>query len=307
LAKTITSIETGGPTPDLTTVTWTSPLGRSTVLSDWPSGYLVQPGARGLDMPTFKAFEDESPTIHGNRRRATKANAREIMIPVVIYADDGRQAFLARKRRLLEDLSPLDGDDGRGTLTLTEANGSARSITAIYASGAEGSEDLDAAGRRWISYALTFVAESPFWLGTDIGREFRAPNDEPFFPFGIPWAVADSQVLGAGVQIVNPGNVPAYPIWTINGPISRATFTHPSGGSWTLTRDLTGGDVAVVDTRERIGTALLNGAENLWPDIDETAVMWPLLPGLNTVDLIVTGSTSDTVVSFRLTPRYLTS
>ncbi|MER6809992.1 hypothetical protein ABT299_11995 [Spirillospora sp. NPDC000708] len=303
----ITDIGTHGPPPELTTVTWESPLGQVTILSDWPSGYLVQPGARGLDMPTFKAYEDESPGIHGNRRRDTKANAREIMIPIAIYADDGRPAFLERKRRLLRDLSPLDGD-GRGTLTLTEADGSSRSITAIYASGAEGAEDADSAGRRWITYGLTFMCESPFWLGPEFTRTFRGVGDDtPFFPSGVPWVVSDSQVLGTGVKITNPGDVPAFPVWTISGPISAATFTHPAGGSWTLTRNLSAADVAVIDCRERIETAILNGTENLWPNIDEAAVLWPLLRGTNTVDLVVAGSTSATTVKVRLQPRYLSA
>lgn len=307
LVQAISTIGRGGPTQPYTVVTWTSPLGRSTVLSDWPAGHLVQPGARGLDMPTFKAYESESPQIHGTHRDGVKGNAREIMIPVVIYSNDSRDAFLARKRRLLTDLSPLDGDSGRGKLTLTEPDGSSRSITAIYAAGAEGSEDLDAAGRRWTAYGLTFTCESPFWDGQPIGRTFRAGVDTPFFPGGVPWEVADSQVLGIGVEIFNPGNVPAFPIWTIRGPMTAATFTHPTRGSWTLTRSLSSGDIAVIDTRERIQSALLNGVTNLWPNIDEAAVLWPLTSGMNTVDLVVTGSTTDTRVEFQVTPRYLTS
>lgn len=307
LAQEISTVGRGGPTQPITIVKWTSPLGRSTILSDWPAGHLVQPGARGLDMPTWKAFETESPQIHGNHREGVKANAREIMIPVVIYSNDGRAAFLDRKRRLLTDLSPLDGDGGRGTLTLTEPDGSSRSITAIYASGAEGSEDLDAAGRRWTAYGITWTCESPFWDGAPIGRGFRAGVDAPFFPSGVPWEVSDSQVLGTGVEIFNPGNVDAYPVWTIHGPMTSATFTHPAGGAWTLTRTLDADDVAVIDTRERIESALLNDVTNLWPDIDEAAVLWPLKPGRNAVDLVITGSTTDTLVEFKVTPRHLTS
>ncbi|WP_141575835.1 phage tail domain-containing protein [Actinomadura sp. WMMA1423] len=307
MAQRISDVGQGGPAQSLTTVKWTSPLGRVTHLSDWPTGYLVQPGARGLDMPTFKAYETESPQIHGNRRTGTKANAREIMIPVVIYSHDGRAAFLERKRQLLKDLSPLDGDGGRGTLTLTEPDGSSRSITAIYASGAEGSEDLDAAGRRWTAYGLTWTCESPFWEGKPFGRSFRAGVVENFFPSGVPWEVADSQVLGADVRIFNPGDVQAFPVWTLRGPMESATFTHPAAGTWTLTRTLALGDVAVIDTRERIKTALLNDAVDLWPNIDEAAVLWPLLSGENRVDLVVTGSTPDTVVEFEVTPRYLSA
>ncbi|MGI5201624.1 hypothetical protein ACQEU6_08590 [Spirillospora sp. CA-108201] len=307
MAQRISDIGRGGPAQPFTTVKWSSPLGRVTHLSDWPTGYLVQPGARGLDMPTFKAYESESPQIHGNRRTGTKANPREIMIPVVIYSHDGRAAFLERKRQLLKDLSPLDGDLGRGTLTLTEPDGSARSITAIYASGAEGSEDLDAAGRRWTAYGLTWTCESPFWEGDPFGRPFRAGVVQDFYPSGVPWEVSDSQVLGADVRIFNPGDVQAFPVWTIHGPMESAVFTHPAAGTWTLTRTLALGDVAVIDTRERIKSALLNDAVDLWPNIDEAAVLWPLLSGENRVDLIVTGSTPDTVVEFTATPRYLSA
>ncbi|MUN40914.1 phage distal tail protein [Actinomadura litoris] len=88
---------------------------------------------------------------------------------------------------------------------------------------------------------------------------------------------------------------------------SAATFTHPTGGSWTLSRDLSASDVAVIDCRERIETAVLNGTENLWPNIDEAAVLWPLLRGTNTVDLLASGATSGTTVKVRLRPRYLSA
>ena len=294
-----------GPAPDLTDVTWTTATGRITRLSDWPSGYLVQPGARGLDMPAYVAYEDESPGIDGNYRRGTRATAREVMLPIAIYSDDGRIAFLARKRQLLRDMNP---QLGRGTITLAEADGSARSIIAFYASGAEGDETEDAAGRTWTNYNLTFTCESPYWLGDPLRKTFRVAGGGSFFPSGVPWNVSDSQVLGDHVMMTNPGDVVAFPVWTINGPMTTATFTNnDTGETFTLTHTLVAGDTVVIDCRERVKTVLLNGTTNLWPDLDETATLFGLQPDVNDVSLDVSGTTSATQITLDLVPRYLSA
>lgn len=303
LVSAITGAGSAGQPPELTTVTWTSATGAVTILSDWPSGWLVQPGIRGLDMPVWQAYEDESPSIDGNFRRGTRAKAREIMIPLVIFADEGRTAFMARKRALLAAMNP---QAGMGTLTLTEPDGSLRRISAYYSAGAEGTQDVDTSGRRWVSYGLTFTCPSPFWLGADVGRTFRVSAGGSFFPSGVPWNVADSQVIGSHVAITNPGDVTAYPVWTIQGPATAAVFTNNlTGEVWTFTGTLLITDTLVVDCRERIKTVTLNGVTNLWPDLSVDSVLWALGDGLNDVSLTVSGSTAATVVSFALTPRYL--
>ncbi|MEV4041418.1 phage tail family protein [Streptomyces sp. NPDC049744] len=284
-------------------LSFTDPRGITTVFSDWERGWLLQPGAKGLDMPEYQVATDESPGIDGYEVRDVRAQGKTITLPIAFWANDSRQAYKARRRALINSLNPKRGV---GVLTLTEPDGATRSIGAYYTGGLEGDESLDAAGERWCINALTFGVPSPYWTGAEVSHGFVAGSDAEFFPV-LPVQVGDSQVLGE-VTVDNVGDDVAYPVWTIKGPATSVTLTnHTTGQEITLTRTITGTDTIVIDTRERRQTALLNGVTNLWPDLSDDSELWPLQEGGNHLNLVVDGSTSATSVTLTYQPRYLAS
>ena len=286
---------------EMPTVWFTDPAGLVTSFSDWANGWVLQPGAKGLDMPAYNFTQDESPGIDGYAIRQVRAGGKEIALPSAFWADDSRAAYLTRRRTLIRSVNPKRGD---GTLTVTQADGTARTISARYTSGLEGDESLDAAGARWCMGVLTFACPSPFWLGAEVTTEWRAAVSGTFFPF-LPLTVGNSQVLGS-VTVDNDGDDNAFPIWTITGPATAVSLTNVTTGEvLVLTHTITVGDTIVIDTRERQQTALLNGATNLWGDISDASTLWALEPGLNDLTLTVTGSTSNTRVRMTYQPRYL--
>lgn len=284
-------------------VTWTDGLGRITVLSDDENGWVLQPGATGFDMPTYQMYTDESPEIDGSAVRQVRAQARTMMLPVAVFSDVSRSDFLSRKRGLRRSLNPKLG---AGTLTITEADGTQRSITAYYQSGGEGDESVDAAGMRYQIMALVFLAPSPFWYGQTINQSFEVAQSGTFFPM-LPLSVADSQVLG-DVVITNDGDDVAYPVWTIRGPATSVVLANvTTGESLTLTQNLTSSDTAVIDTRERVQTVLMNGSTNLWAQLAAGSALWGLEPMDNEVTLTLAGATTATLVSLDYQPRYLSA
>ena len=282
-------------------VWFTDPAGLVTKFSDWANGWVLQPGAKGLDMPTYAFTQDESPGIDGYAIRQVRAGGKEIALPIAFWADDSRAAYLTRRRTLIRSLNPKRG---LGTLTVTQADGTARTIAACYSSGLEGDESLDAAGARWMMGALTFACPSPFWLGAEVTTEWRSAVTASFFPF-LPFVVGNSEVLGS-VTVDNDGDDDAFPVWTITGPATAVSLTNVSTGEvLVLTHTITLGDTVVIDTRERQQTAVLNGSTNLWGDLSDASTMWALQPGINDLTLTVTGATSNTRVSMTYQPRYL--
>ncbi|KOX32933.1 tail component family protein [Streptomyces sp. NRRL F-4707] len=284
-------------------VSFTDPRGVVTVFSDWERGWLLQPGAKGLDMPDYQVATDESPGIDGYEVRDVRAQGKTITLPIAFWANDSRQAYKERRRKLINSLNPKRGV---GTLTLTEPDGATRSIGAYYTGGLEGDESLDAAGERWCINALTFGVPSPYWTGTEVTHSFSAGSSAEFFPI-LPVQVGDSQVLGE-VTVDNVGDDVAYPVWTIKGPATSITLINDTTGQEIkLTRTISGTDTIVIDTRERRQTALLNGVTNLWPDLSDASELWPLQEGENDLNLVVAGSTSATSVTLTYQPRYLAS
>lgn len=282
-------------------VSFTDPAGLVTRFTDWENGWVLQPGAKGLDMPAYAFSQDESPGIDGYEIRQVRAQGKEIALPVAFWADDSRAAYLARRRGLIRSLNPKRG---LGTLTVVQYDGSARTIGASYAAGLEGDESLDTAGTRWCMNVLSFACPSPFWLGAEASTQWQAAESGTFFPV-LPLTVGTSHVLGS-VTVDNDGDDTAFPVWTIEGPATSVTLTNvTTGETLVLTRTIIGGDTIVIDTRERRQTALLNDVTNLWNDISDASTMWALEPGINALTLTVAGSTSATRVRMTYQPRYL--
>lgn len=282
-------------------VSFTDPAGVVTRLSDWENGWLLQPGAKGLDMPAYTFNTDESPGIDGYALRDVRAQGKEITLPLAFWANDSRAAYLARRRAFIRSLNPKRGV---GTLTLTQPDGAVRTIGAYYTSGMEGDESLDAAGERWCINAITFGVPSPYWTGAEVTHEWKAAGSGTFFPF-LPLTVGDSQVLGA-VTVDNDGDDDAFPLWTVTGPATSISLTNNTTGEvLVISHSIIGGDVVVIDTRERQQTAVLNGGTNLWPDISAASSLWALTEGVNDLTLSVAGSTSATSVRMTYQPRYL--
>ncbi|MFJ9037997.1 phage distal tail protein [Streptomyces sp. NPDC102406] len=292
-------------------VSFTDPRGVVTKLDDWENGWLLQPGAKGLDMPGYQILQDESPGIDGYAVRDVRAQGKEIILPLAFWANDSRAAYKARRRAFIKSLNPKRGI---GTLTLTEPDGATRSIGAYYTGGLEGDESLDAAGERWCINPITFGVPSPYWIGAEVTQMWSNGSGGTFFPI-LPLTVGASQVLGE-ITVNNPGDDVAYPVWTITGPATSInltnTITDPnSGGTITqqlvLTRTITAADTITIDTRERRQTALLNGITNLWPNLSNASELWPLQEGANHLNLTVGGSTGLTTVQMTYQPRYLAS
>ncbi|MEU6651272.1 phage tail family protein [Streptomyces sp. NPDC046900] len=303
------SVPGGGINPppidpvEVPSLSWTDRQGRTTLLSDSENGWILQPGIRGLDLPAFAPYTDESPQIDGNALRGQRAQAREIFIPIVIF-DTDRPSFLARKRSLMASLNPFLG---LGMLAVTEADGSSRSIEAYYVSGLEGDTGQDVSGLHWQVVGLTFSCPSPYWLGDHIMRTFSTGASGSFFPVQFPVQVQNSQVLGT-TTIENPGDARSFPIWTIHGPATSAVMSNTTTGlSFSVTASLGSSDVLVVDCRERVQTAVLNGSTNWWPNLSTSSDLWALEPGENAVSLALVGATSATVVQVDYQPRFLTA
>lgn len=295
------------PPTSPTTLTWTSAAGTVTTLTNWQgftSGIMTQPGVLGLHMPNWTFWTDTSPAVDGEIVRGVRAKSRQITVPLVIWGAN-RAECLTKYRAFVADLNPQRGP---GTLTVTEADGTSRSIQAFYQQGLEGKDDDDDMGRTWLRAAIVLNAPAPFWLGEQISVTWLgAGGPGLFFPI-LPVAVVNSQVIGS-LTVNNTGDVSAFPVWTIAGPATSMTFTNSTTGeSFTLTHTITGTDTIVVDCRDSAKTILLNGTTNLWADVDLSSgepVLWAFEPGANNINLNVPGSTSATAITMTYQPRYL--
>jgi hypothetical protein len=284
------------------TLEWHAVDGTITALTG--TDVILQPGWMGGDMPPYALTTADLPG-DGAVLRGLRALQRPMFFPLYIEAPT-HLALRAKIRSLAAKFNPKLGD---GQVYVIATDGTARRIPARYSAVMEGANGVNDSGLHWQMYGLTFTSLAPMWLDlTDQGSSWQSPASTPFFDLnldGRQFLTADS-VLG-DLTIGNPGDEVAYPVWTIAGTMTAATFTNlTTGDAFTLTYVQTTGTVTV-DCRPGLLTVVNEAAVNLWPDLSTNPILWALAPGDNQVDLNVSGTDATTLVTLSFTPRYLTS
>src|SRR5690606_11001121 len=88
--------------------------------------------------------------------------------------------------------------------------------------------------------------------------------------------LSSAQALGE-IQLFNPGNAPAHPVWTIYGPGSDFKATSQSGETLHWEGELLEGELLVIDTKA--GTVVDGDGENRYGDMAPAPRLWAVPPG----------------------------
>ena len=126
-------------------------------------------------------------------------------------------------------------------------------------------------------------------------------GDATWFPF--PPLELRGSILSGRRDVVNPGDVDSWPLWTVTGPGSRLDVVHHDTGQ-TITYDaaIPAGQVVRIDTRPGSRSVTSAAGDNLMPNVSSDPEFWPLLGGVNDVSLTMPGTSEDSDVSLTWTP-----
>lgn len=275
----------------------------------WPA-IVLQPGVSGLDLPPFELHADDSPNLDGSSFRSTRAASRQILLPVYVYGID-RRTLREFKRRLANVLNPRNG---YCTLTFIEQDGVPRRINCYYAGGMEGNESADAAGFRWISYGIQLTAMDPWFYGdTEVSARWSFGSAMPFLGSSFfPLQLGSGTQATNTIEVDNPGDVEAWPIWTITGPLKSFELTGPDGSKFGIPAQAGGLDVLpagrtlTIDTRPGYKTVRDDQGNNYFPQLGASPSLWSVPPGISTVKTDLVAGSGTPSVMVRLEPRYAT-
>jgi hypothetical protein len=265
--------------------TWTDPLGQQWQLSNTDDhlGYFTTDAIAGWGAVPVEIITD--PLSRGGEDvRHIRAEPRRLTWPLHIFGDDHLQ-FLTRYRNLLRAFTATTHRRTPGVLRVARPDGTAREIEAFYEDGFGGE-----AGENWLfaNPVLTLFCPDGYWRAAEptIIPRTNAPG-RPYlrrYP-----QVSSAQVLGA-FTATNPGEVDAWPTWTITGPATKVIAVNTdAGGAFTLTHDLPPGETITITTNRP--TVRGPGGRNLTDALDwPGAMLWPLVPGTNQVDVQIHGA-----------------
>lgn len=273
------------------TVDWVDPDGAATTL-------LVTRGTRDLFMPPTVSTFETIPGRAGAKRRTTRHGLRKVLLPG-FFGPDNQVDHRDNLRDLAVAFDPTRGD---GKLRVTGPDAGTRELVCRYESGL----GLDVQAATHQRAALEFVAADPYWydaadtvLDTELDSSLAT-----FFPF-FPLVLSSSEVFGA-FTITNDGDVSVWPVFTFRGPGSGIVARNvTTGKAFSLTNptDLTvsASETVTVDTRPDRKSVTLQDGTNLFSTLTADSALWPLVKGPNSIQIEMTGATTDSLV--RVTHR----
>jgi hypothetical protein len=224
-------------------MTWESWDGTLWDIASGAEGVALMPGVRGLNMPPMRRHVQTSPAVHGSRRTGWIANEREVFWPTLVYREADQY-----------DWAKLDGDfwtsmhpDRPGIWSVTDPSGATRKLTCVYDNDSNHSTDILPSIQKWERYGIYLAAEQPFWVGATIKRGWSGSGGTSFFGSGAPSFNISTASSASTATISNPGDLDAWPRWTIVGPSTTTTIGIP-GRIISVPFNIPAGKALVVDT-----------------------------------------------------------
>lgn len=252
-------------------IVWVDPSG-SEFPFDQSRGVTVTRGISGRGMPPVVNVADQVAGLDGSRPRLSRAHDREVVLPLAFIGE----GWLGQVRELATMLDPRRGD---GKLRVT-SGGVTRELVCRYSQGLELVEELPHIQRA----PLVFVGHDPLWR--DVTPTVRLVDiaalaflKDPWFD----WSLVGSTALGRFV-IDNDGDDVAWPVWIVQGPGGPVTLTNDTTGEVIeVDVSLAAGEQLRIDTRPGAKTVVGPADENLYPQLSDRSVLWPLVRGAQTV------------------------
>lgn len=263
-------------------LSWRGWDGSEWELSKPSTGLFLRPGVRGLHLPEFERQSTESAMVAGSRHRGTSTKNRECFWPIYLYSDDSSAAFLERDRAFWNSLDP----DLGGTWTIHLPGGKTRSLN-LRLTGSDDDLLYDSIKMGWAKYGVTLLADQPYWLGDKVRRSWSQGEQRNYYVTAedrVTYGYAPDVIhyLSSGGNLgsatfSNDGDVPAYPVWTVVGPVSAVSFG-VEGSNIVVPFTIPSGYAAQIDTDPINGQVLWygewDGARIVNP-VDRTADLDP--------------------------------
>ena len=242
---------------------------------------LLTGGVEGMGNPPHASFTRETALLDGQTNSGWKARPREVFWPLLL--DGTPDSWSEMQSRFWSTMRPnLYG-------VWTVFNGpTSRFLNCRYLSDGGSPYTTDPSRSGAETPSITLIADDPWWHSEIVSATFQtaeAPVD--FFNNGTApdfYIMSGNTVDSASLD--NPGDVPAWPTYRIDGPatsFSIATNSSIPDVSGEIT--VLDGEWLIIDTNPTAQTAFLFTAPNTYTDVTGELTQYrpqQVLPGLET-------------------------
>lgn len=256
----------------------------------------LQAGVR-LGSAEPQHWTKDSPNLDGTAWQGLRLPASDPFWPVRVITPGGGLAF----RDLVSAFRNAVGRGaGEVTMTVITPENRSRFLRARYVSGFNVQTDVDPIYHEHLVYGIDWLAADPFWHVPQSPIVFQAVDPVALFP-GPPFAINPSNTV-ASASVLNPGDVGAWPVWTVAGPF---TSFQVGVGASTVAVAVTkiAGESVTIDMDPRRRTVVDNAGANMWANVTDDTFA-PIPPGESDLSLAVTGSGTGTTISLTFDALY---
>lgn len=290
--------------PGAPQVTWIAPDG-----TVWP---LTTPslGWHTLDAVTGWGAAPKRITTRPHPRGGVRVShiqpqARYITWPLRV--EGSTHLELVGNWRRIVDAFEMTDQLGPGRLQVARPDGTRREILAYSQEGFDGSQGQ---GHTYDTAVLTLLCEDPYWRDVDETAPepwaYVATVEDFLDPYP---TVSSGQTIDGGSTVFNAGEIEAWPVWTITGPMTSLLATNlTTGEEFTLTATLADDtETATVDTYAGTVTGP-DGTTSWFGFLNQPgAVLWGLAPGENQIEFTMGGANVGSQIAMTWRNRWRTS
>lgn len=263
---------------------------------DGSDGFYLTTGLTGTGIPVTNVRIDPS-AADGGVWRNTRKGVRQLDLPVFVLGVSNAdvESKLRRLSRVLQDSA------GATTLRADYSSGERWSIKGHYTGGAE-TQFGGEAGELWAKWVLSIQCPDPFWtrdssesyyLGTGATGRSIIPNLAEL-------RISSSQAIGQ-MNIENSGDVGAYPIWQVKGPVDSFTMTSELGESFSYVGTFTTATTITINTKT--GTVTDATGVNKYSFLAASPRLFQIPAGNSQLTVTATGADANTLISMFYQPR----
>lgn len=258
--------------------------------------FVLTTGVTGFGIPATSVRIDESAAA-GGVWRFSKRGIRDLDLPIAIFGTSRSdvETKLRRLARLLQDTS------GPTKIVANYSDDTSVSIQAHYVGGAETQFGSDA-NSYFCKWAIQLQAPKPYWQSeqTESFSVGSGNTGRGLLPQLTKLKVTSSQAIGV-VEVNNTGDVAAYPVWTITGPVDGLVISN-GAQSFGLNIPVAAGQTYTIDTEN--GTVKDDLGSNRYEILNPAPKLFPLLPGTTGVSVNGFGADTNTQISCSYKLRY---
>lgn len=266
-------------------------------LTDYDSDFILTTGVSGFGIPPTQVRISESAS-DGGVWRNTKRGVRDIDLPIAVTGTD-RQDVETKLRRLANLLQDLNGPT---KIRATYSNGEAYELSAHYVGGGDVQYGPQSNGKiaRWV---ISMQAPQPFWesvIPQNYTLQMLAGRGLLKGTASLTQLRLSGQYGFGDVTLTNPGDVSAYPTWTITGPATSVSISL-NGVGFTYNGTIAAGKQIIVDTFT--GTVKDQDGVNRYGNLAAAPKLFAIKPGTQTVTIAAPGADDTTVIAGNFKPR----